>query len=288
MQYRKYLDLVKAIPPVTKEYIMRNSIILRDVSTRAVKGNVNVHWWRMPYGNINLGDYLSWVIVEWMKKKCGITSDFSYNGRTQHLYAIGSIIDSGFQDATIWGSGCLQNHMFWWRKIRKLDICNVRGPLTREVLLKNGYNCPEIYGDPAILMPLIFKPKNIKKSGKFVVISHHSVKKDGGVCSLSPVTKDYKTFICRILESDLVISSSLHGIILAEAYGVPAVMLGDVEIDRFKYYDWYYSTDRYDFPIAMSVEEALCMKPPDLPDLWDMKKQIISAFPEKLWYKKNI
>lgn len=285
MQFRRYIDIVKAVPPVAKEYIMRDSIILRDVSTQVVKGNVNLHWWRMPYGKINVGDYLSCVIVEWMKKECGITSDSSYNGKTHHLYALGSIIDSGFQDATVWGSGCLQEHMFWWRKNRKLDICSVRGPLTREVLQKNGYNCPEIYGDPAILMPMIYKPKDIKKNKNYVVISHQSIQSEKG--TLSPVTTDYISFINKILEAELVISSSLHGIILAEAYGVPAVMLGNSQLDRFKYYDWYYSTERYDFPVAQSVEEALHMKPVCPPNLSTMTKQVVEAFPEKLWHKQN-
>lgn len=285
MQFRRYIDIVKAVPPVAKEYIMRDSIILRDVSTQVVKGNVNLHWWRRPYGKINVGDYLSCVIVEWMKKECGITSDSSYNGKTHHLYALGSIIDSGFQDATVWGSGCLQDHMFWWRKNRKLDICSVRGPLTREVLQKNGYNCPEIYGDPAILMPMIYKPKDIKKNKNYVVISHHSIQSEKG--TLSPVTTDYISFINKILEAELVISSSLHGIILAEAYGVPAVMLGNSQLDRFKYYDWYYSTERYDFPVAQSVEEALHMKPVCLPNLSTLTKQVVEAFPEKLWHKQN-
>lgn len=44
-----------------------------------------------------------------------------------------------------------------------------------------------------------------------------------------------------------VYSSSLHGIILAEAYGVPAVMFRsyDKSVD-FKYLDYYASTGRYD------------------------------------------
>lgn len=283
MQFRRYMDIVKAVPPVAKEYIMRDSIILRDVSMRAEKGNVNLHWWQMPYGKINVGDYLSWVIVEWIKKERGIASDSSYNGETQHLYAVGSIIDSGFQDATVWGSGCLQDHMFWWRNNRKLDICSVRGPLTRKVMKKNGYNCPEIYGDPAILMPMIYKPQNIKKNKSYVVISHHSVQQEEG--TLSPVTTDYKTFIDKILEAELVISSSLHGIILAEAYGVPAIMLGNAPVARFKYNDWYYSTERYNFPVALSVEQALHMEPPSLPNLSTMAKEVIEAFPEKLWHR---
>lgn len=282
MQLRRYIDIIKAVPPVTKEYIMRNLIILRDTSIQVEKGNVNLHWWQMSYGKVNVGDYLSCVIVEWIKQKRGIASDASYNGKTQHLYALGSIIDSGFQDATVWGSGCLQDHMFWWRKIRKLDICSVRGPLTREVMRKNGYDCPEIYGDPAILMPLIYKPKNIRKNKDYVVISHHSVQIEEGI--LSPITTDYKSFIDKILEAELVISSSLHGIILAEAYGVPAIMLDNAQVSRFKYCDWYYSTERYDFPVALSVEEALSMKPVTLPKLSAMAKKVIEVFPEQLWH----
>lgn len=68
MQLRRYIDIIKAVPPVTKEYIMRKSIILRDTSRQVEKGNVNLHWWRMPYGKVNVGDYLSWVIVEWINK----------------------------------------------------------------------------------------------------------------------------------------------------------------------------------------------------------------------------
>lgn len=282
MQLRRYIDIIKAVPPVTKEYIMRNLIILRDTSIQVEKGNVNLHWWQMSYGKVNVGDYLSCVIVEWIKQKRGIASDASYNGKTQHLYALGSIIDSGFQDATVWGSGCLQDHMFWWRKIRKLDICSVRGPLTREVMRKNGYDCPEIYGDPAILMPLIYKPKNIRKNKDYVVISHHSVQIEEGI--LSPITTDYKSFIDKILEAELVISSSLHGIILAEAYGVPAIMLDNAQVSRFKYCDWYYSAERYDFPVALSVEEALSMKPVTLPKLSAMAKKVIEVFPEQLWH----
>lgn len=138
---------------------------------------------------------------------------------------------------------------------------------------KNGYDCPEIYGDPAILMPLIYKPKNIRKNKDYVVISHHSVQIDEGI--LSPITTDYKSFVDKILEAELIISSSLHGIILAEAYGVPAIMLDNAQVPRFKYYDWYYSTERYDFPVALSVEEALSMKPVTLPKLSNMAKKLL-------------
>lgn len=75
---------------------------------------------------------------------------------------------------------------------------------------------------------------------------------------LSPLTEDWKAFIDRICTSDLVISASLHGIIIAETYGVPAVFLNDAESeDLFKYEDYYASTGRWHIPMVNTVEEAV-------------------------------
>ena len=40
-------------------------------------------------------------------------------------------------------------------------------------------------------------------------------------------TSDYRKFITEICQSKLIISSSLHGIILAESYGIPAIFLNE-------------------------------------------------------------
>lgn len=78
-----------------------------------------------------------------------------------------------------------------------------------------------------------------------------------------------------VLKFMVILQYSLHGIILAEVYGVPAIMLDNAQVPRFKYCDWYYSTERYDFPVALSVEEALSMKPVTLPKLSDMAKKLL-------------
>ena len=57
---------------------------------------------------------------------------------TKYLYGVGSIIVFGLHDATIWGSGLLRVENVF-RLIRsKIDIRAVRGPKTRECLLKVG------------------------------------------------------------------------------------------------------------------------------------------------------
>lgn len=109
----------------------------------------------------------------------------------------------------------------------KYDFRAVRGPLTRELVQEYGHKCPEVYGDPAILMPLIYQPKVEKKHDLLVIpqfVTESEFRKNHpNLYMVSMNTNDYKSVIDAIVSSKMVITSSLHGIILAEAYGVPAV-----------------------------------------------------------------
>ena len=81
-----------------------------------------------------------------------------------------------------------------------------------------------------------------------------------------------------------VVSSSLHGIILAEAYGIPAVFLSEGRSEEIlKYYDWYFSTGRSNVRMANTLVEALDMEPMEVPDLSKMQESIMEAFPYDLW-----
>lgn len=214
---------------------------------------------------------------------------------TKHLYAIGSIL-LGYQDCTIWGSGFLNDptvskafgvytliHQYW----HKTDVRAVRGPESRRILMKMGINCPEVYGDPAILMPLFYEPKCAFPK-KYVVVPHFNefpkYKDEDNV--ISPFTNDYKGFIDSICSSDLVISSSLHGIVLAEAYGIPAVLLNNYSAKNIlKYKDYYESLGQYDIKIARNIDEALRIKirQPNKEKMCEMRKRLLDAFPIDLW-----
>ena len=238
----------------------------------------------------NLGDYLSVVVACHYRKLMVPVAKPSYASCPKRtLYAIGSILGFRCQDAVVWGSGLLSPRKNILNRIKfsKLDIRSVRGPKTRDVLLGQGKNCPEIYGDPAILMPEIYRPKNTQKIHAVSLVLHYANK-----CAFSVpesinivdiVTSDYQGFIDQIVQSSLVISSSLHGIILAESYGVPAVLMLKEGIDLFKYLDWYYSTGRYDVVIAHTLQEAMAVEPMPLPDLQEMREQLRNAFPVDLW-----
>ena len=89
-----------------------------------------------------------------------------------------------------------------------------------------------------------------------------------------------------ILEADLVLSSSLHGLVVAEAYGIPAryVRLSETE-GAFKYHDYYEGTGRFGIEFASSIVEGLEMG--GVEPLQFDSKPLMNAFPVDLWRGKT-
>ena len=263
-----------------------NRFVLLNPKNRAKKNRVNLNYWA---GNPNLGDAISPVVVEDMLSLKGADLSKKVTG-TKHLYAIGSVITAGIQDGTVWGSGILYTTLGYRIKNRNLDIRAVRGPVTRMMLMEYGYDVPEIYGDPATLMTEIYFPKNSEKKYKYGIVAHKNGSKYlsnpevlGESYKLIDIkTDDYKTFIDDLLSVEYVISSSLHGIILAESYGIPAMMV-QPDFSMFKYYDWYGATNRSEFPVIKSLEEVKEKEFLPVPDLSEMRNRLKKAFPYDLF-----
>lgn len=249
---------------------------------------VNLLYWRPKYGD-NVGDYLSKVVFDWCLEYFHLSNAPSF--KTKRMSAIGSVLSFiGGGKTTVWGTGILDSTAISAilnpAKKVLLDIRAVRGPLTRNVLISGGVNCPEVYGDPAILMPMIYPAKRQIIPGKVLIIPHESrflkyASKYPNV--LNTYTQDYKGFINEILSAEKVVSSSLHGIILAESYGVPTIFLNDYPGSRFKYDDYYLSTGRNEYPIANTIEEAYEMNGSENQDLASMQKHLIQSFPKDLF-----
>lgn len=253
------------------------------------EGKVSLEYWQK---RVNLGDTLAPVICEWMLSRHNAVQT---HGRPEgegpaHLMTVGSILNMGDFDATVWGSGVLSfsvlKEVYDKSRYRKLDIRAVRGPVTRAILENAGYDVPEVCGDPGILMPMIYKPAGKEPAVPYTIIPHYlDIDKciSGGYEYLDIRTTDYRSFIDRIAASRVVISSSLHGIILAEAYGVPAVLMNYNFIDLLKYYDYYFSTGRRTVKVASGIEEALETNPMPLPELSQMQKNLLNSFPYDLF-----
>lgn len=262
-------------------------VIFKTSHLLSVEG-LPLYYWRQPHFT-NFGDYLSLKIVE---KIVGCPVEIYKKkmfSRDKKLLAIGSILYFAEDDDVVWGSGTngkkpnKEDYSF-----TKLDIRSVRGPLTRKFLKDNwDIECNEIYGDPALLLPYLYPELKRKENPKypFLVISHYSDVK------ILPKSQNYEvvhateelfSVIDKILDSEFVISSSLHGIIIAEAFGIPARYLRVSEGEPLlKFEDYYLGTCRDNFKYATSINEALLMGG-EAPFKCDLKK-LYEAFPFEYW-----
>src|SRR5690606_10219205 len=148
--------------------------------------------------------------------------------KSEKLLALGSILHFANSGDMVWGTGVngkIANEHF---RFDKLDIRMVRGPLTGEFLVNRGLWVPEdVYGDPALLLPYLFpKLKPIPVIGRVTVLPNFNelstVKPivPQGYNLISPLGY-WKHVVNEILHSELVLTSSLHGLIISEAFGVP-------------------------------------------------------------------
>jgi pyruvyltransferase len=169
-------------------------------------------------------------------------------------------------------------------------VRSVRGPRTRQAMLAQNVSCPEIYGDIALLVPYLFSEFKPNPTREYIVTPHfrdEAVYRQRNVSNIVSVARQPVEVISDILTAKKVISSSLHGIITAEAFGIPAVLVftGEDRRSIIKYYDYYEGTGRFTFPIAASVEEALTLEPPP-PPVFDARK-ILAALPYDLYGLPN-
>lgn len=235
----------------------------------------------------NFGDYLSLKIVERMIQ--GPVRVYQKGKVEKKLLGLGSILFFAAENDIIWGSGIngkrlnKQDYSF-----KNLDVRSVRGPLTRQYLLDNfDIIAPEVYGDPALLFPYLFPEYKKKKnpSMDYLLIVHYKDEKlfpKKGQKNVAYATDPWDQIILKILDSKFVISTSMHGFIVAESFGIPARYLRVSEIEPwFKFVDYYSGTNRPFFKYATSLEEALSMGGED-PYECDLNK-IYDAFPFDYW-----
>ncbi len=239
----------------------------------------SMFWWKTDRGSINFGDELSRVIVEKIVGYPLEHNNLTLNKGQNTLLAAGSILHFARNDDVIWGSGFRENPLLE-NRFTRLNIRAVRGPRTRAFLLEMGIDCPEVYGDPAVLMADLFPEfKNVKPVYDYIIIPN--IGEMDCFSSYKNVVYpvwSWDEIIKKITQSKFVISSSLHGIIVAESFGIPARLLKMTWIEPLlKYQDYYESTGRPNFRYATSVQDALQMggEPPGFID----KKKLIDAFP---------
>ena len=194
---------------------------------------IRLFWWqeKRESGKENYGDLLSKYLVEKISKKKVITvrhpSKRLYRHVFKHYLGAGSIISSANKNSIVWGSGIIKKD----DNVRNAKFLAVRGPKTRARILEKGFDCPEYYGDPGLLLPNYYDP-DVAKKFKIGVIPHYvdykqiinSFTGNASVKVIDLLTHDVEKTTSEILECEYIISSSLHGIIVSQAYKIPAFM----------------------------------------------------------------
>lgn len=217
-----------------------------------ISNTVRLFWWNEKViqgkSKENYGDLLGKYLVEKISEKLVVFAwpkRWSILDYFQPIYVtIGSVLTHVNYKCIVWGSGIISKKY----SIKKAKFLAVRGPQTRKFLLNLGYDVPEIYGDPALLLPSYFNP-TVEKNYRFGIVPHYSDWKrvkdwfpvNDDVFVIDMMTDDIEAKTKEFLQCEKIVSSSLHGIIIAHAYGIPAVwqkFSDKVFGDDIKYQDY--------------------------------------------------
>jgi pyruvyltransferase len=204
--------------------------------------------------NRNWGDALNPVLVRHISGKEPVAAQDVYALGSRPVYSvIGSILgNSNLPNIEVWGSGFIAADRTFLKAPKRIHA--VRGPLTRELVLEQGLACPAVYGDPALLYPRYYAPSVVKEYDLGIVA--HYMDRDSPWLNraareanalIVDVFSGVQEFVDQLCRCRLIASSSLHGLIAADAYGIPFTwislskrLLGG----EFKFRDYFLSTAR--------------------------------------------
>lgn len=219
-------DIIYAAQNATQYFLPRKDIV--DV------------WYFTRFKNV--GDLVGPYLIE---KLTGKTVRKNIFGINKHFLSVGSILDQVTENSHIWGSGFISSKQKM--NCRPESISLVRGKLSKSKVMHLVRGTTIEVGDPALMLPLFYQPK-VKNKYVLGVVLHYAEKSFLDSISLNPkvkiidVQQDVEGFIDDILECESIISSSLHGLIFADAYGIPNHWVKITNVlsgDDFKFADYY-------------------------------------------------
>lgn len=225
------------------------------------------------YSSNNFGDAITHYLVQKISGKMPVFLE-PHEQETK-IMVTGSILNNDVKNAIAWGCGianaedCIPNHdiravrgKLLWQKLKNLKENPPKDDDGKPVI-NYTYDTEKIaIGDPCLLLPKYYNPK-ISKKYSVGIIPHYIDAKDfwnkidktqselddWGILVID-VNSQIENFINQVLSCEIILSSSLHGIICADAYGVPSTYIqitNRILGDGFKYRDWFANFSNRDF-----------------------------------------
>ncbi len=235
----------------------------------------------------NFGDLLGPIVARLLLEKLGLP----YAERPPYdrrLLTVGSVLHFAGDADTIWGTGRNGKVADSKHTFNALDVRATRGPLTQAFLQGRGIESPSVFGDPALLLPLL-RPElrrwaEAKDRRVTVVPNLNDLREYKGAPAVLDPRRSVDDCIRTIAGSEFVVASSLHGVIVAESLGIPARLVVSGAESRFKYEDYYRGTGRSMPEPAPDWRTALSDGPSKAAEKmeWD-PSPLMDAFPADLW-----
>lgn len=234
-------------------YLFRHAIV--------VNGYVDDHTWR-GIRHRNWGDDLNYYFLQELTERPIVFYHhfkFAKWLRLKNYLCIGTLLDAvnySNRQTVVWGSGVSgQEREF----VCPEKILAVRGKKTKEFLDRHHIPCPEVYGDPALLLPLVYQPCMAVKKYKLGIIPHvvdlrypvvEEIRKKHSdeilIVDLAHYEK-WTDVIDQICSCERILSSSLHGLIVSDTYQVPNCWIeltGNIAGGYFKFHDYFSSVSK--------------------------------------------
>jgi hypothetical protein len=239
----------------------------------------------------NVGDLINPTLVAAVAGTQTIRST-----RGVHLLAAGSILASAKPESVVWGTGAMGSDFGVGASVAA-NIVAVRGERSLTELRKNGVLAkPSALGDPGYLAPALFGLKRAARP-RFAlgIVPHYTdraiwhvrrIAYDSEVRLLN-VHDDPLHFLNEMSECAAIASSSLHGLIFAEALAIPNVWItiGDqIAGGRFKFEDWFTTTARPQVDPVQVGAGTTCRQLVDRAELRDSKidvRALKESFPSE-------
>lgn len=232
----------------------------------------------------NFGDVLGPALVSRILRSEGLGKDVD-DAQDTTLYTIGSVMHMVGKGDHVWGTGVNGKEIARRYDVDGTQFHAVRGHLTRSFLEERGARVPEVFGDPGILTSAYFPreelPEPLFHADVTIVPNLHDYRNFAHLPNTLDPRRPLKDCLSTIARSKFVVGSSLHGLIVAESYGVPARRVVSAAEPDFKYEDYYSGTGRKNQSAAISIDDAMELGEPQTPE-FDLDG-LVASFPRFLW-----
>jgi hypothetical protein len=187
----------------------------------------------------------------------------------KNLIGIGSILSTGNSNSDIWGAGFMSEN----EECKGGTIYAIRGKLSLNKIRKQIAQGDKIklindvaIGDPALLLPELIKSAESKKY-KLGIIPHFSetdyfINYYGSKYHVIDLrSNEIERVTNDITSCEKILSTSLHGIIVAHAYGIPAIWMEYTGLEPntfgFKFRDYFSSVGIPEYIPIRNIKEVL-------------------------------